>query len=713
MRSFFLWVFLGMVVVAFAGCANGLVGQGATGTVTTKLIVAPGVDETTIDFSITGNGIDPRTGTIDVVSNPVTAEVAGIPVGSGYTITLATADGICTGSATFDVVENQTTTVTVPIQCTTTPPKRGNVLVNGTFLTCPTVSSMVVSPTSVAVGSTIQVNASAKDLGQGTLTYAWTATSDGTFANPGAAKTTYTCASVGSKTLTVTVSNVSCNDTLSVDVTCTQGGGCTNASDCDDSNPCTTDACVASACTHTNIAGCCTDASQCNDSNVCTTDTCTANQCANSQIQGCCTADSQCNDNDPSTTDTCVANACVHTPVTGFCTDASQCNDSNVCTTDTCVANACVHTPIQGCCTADSQCDDNDPSTTDTCVNNQCIHTPITGFCTDASQCDDSNPCTTDTCVANACVHTPIQGCCTSDGQCNDSNVCTTDTCVANACVNTPVSGCCTDASQCNDNDPNTTDTCVNNQCVHTGTCLDMTGTWITRVTTTGTITAPSPVGTLTGATIDVVQRMYISTVGNNNVAKFEICSLSTVANGSLPFYSDYSPAVLASMSGTGSAPYQCLHVGDTATLPSFTINTGWGGSVTPAGCTCPAAGSVYPPSPPLPTECCGAVDSDGDGVYGITLPTHLFNGALNLWAYAGLTMNITLKNMVVTDPNTNTGTTAFPTTGWIFGSTAGATGTLNVQPASDNVPVTAIKLTGDVPCSTVLTHCSGATCVP
>ncbi len=160
-----------------------------------------------------------------MVSNPVTAEIAGIPVGSGYTITLATADGICTGSATFDVVENQTTTVTVPIQCTSTPPKRGNVLVNGTFLTCPTISSMVVSPTSVAVGSTIQVNASAKDLGQGTLTYAWTATNDGTFANPAVAKTTYMCATTGTKTLTIMVSNVGCTDSLSVDVTCGQGVG--------------------------------------------------------------------------------------------------------------------------------------------------------------------------------------------------------------------------------------------------------------------------------------------------------------------------------------------------------------------------------------------------------------------------------------------------------------------------------------------------------
>jgi hypothetical protein len=68
---------------------------------------------------------------------------------------------------------------------------------------------------------------------------------------------------------------------------------------------------------------------------------------------------------------------------------------------------------------------------------------------------------------------------------------------------------------------------------------------------------------------------------------------------------------------------------------------------------------------------------------------------------------------MVLTDSNTMTGTTSSPMYGWISGSTAGATGVLNVVPDSNAVPVTAIKLAGDVGCATVLTHCSGATCIP
>ena len=244
-----------------------------------------------------------------------------------------------------------------------------------------------------------------------------------------------------------------------------------------------------------------------------------------------------------------------------------------------------------------------------------------------------------------------------------------------------------------------------------------MSGTWITRVTTTGTITAPSPVGTLTGATIDVVQRMVISNdlTACTTTAQFEICSLSTTATSPIPFSVTYTPAVLASLSGSASEAGVCYQVGQTVAFPSFTINSGWGGPPPPTTNTCPAPPSTltYPyPAGTLPTTCSGAIDSDGDGVYGITLPTTIF-GALNLDAFAGLTMNISLANMVLTNATTNIGTTSFPNTGYIFGSTAGATGALNVVPDSSAVPVTAIKLTGDVPCATVLTHCTGAACVP
>ncbi len=237
--------------------------------------------------------------------------------------------------------------------------------------------------------------------------------------------------------------------------------------------------------------------------------------------------------------------------------------------------------------------------------------------------------------------------------------------------------------------------------------CIELTGTWITRLTTTGTISAPSPVGTLTGATVDVVQRMYINHVSNEYVTQLEICSLNTIANGSLPFSIDYLPAVLSTLGGTGATLYVCPLSG-TLAVPSFAINSGWGG-VVPTTNTCPApSGGGFPV-----TTCSGAIDSDGDGIYGITLPTHLIGGTLNYMAYSGLTMNVSFNDMVLTNETTINGNSNFSMNGYQFGSTAGWTGTFNVIPDSTAVPVTAIKLEGNVPCTTVLTHCTGATCVP
>ena len=296
---------------------------------------------------------------------------------------------------------------------------------------------------------------------------------------------------------------------------------------------------------------------------------------------------------------------------------------------------------------------------------------------------------------------------CTAPDACTTSTLQNAGTCTA-SCVNAAITPCCGNGvvetgEECEP--PNIA--CCDSACRMIPCCASfLSGTWITHLTTTGTITAPAPVGSLTGANIDVVQRMVISNSGGTQTAKVEICALSTTASGTMPISIDYSPAVLASMTATGSVPYGCYSVGDAVVLPNFTINSGWSG-FPPTGCTCTAPIPV-----PSPYCCCGLVDSDGDGICGITLTIHLF-GALNVTAYAGLTMNISMANMVLTDANTISGTTSFPINGYIFVSTDGATGVLNVVPISSAVPVTLIKLPGDVPCATVLTHCAGATCVP
>ncbi len=340
------------------------------------------------------------------------------------------------------------------------------------------------------------------------------------------------------------------------------------------------------------------------------------------------------------------------------------------------------------------------------------------------TSCDDGNACTTDmlqnagSCLA-ACQHTPITTCLSGDGCCPQGAGCNnnTDSDCPPVCGNSIIEV----GEMCDPPDQGVLCGCFCAQdCMDIcSECSYLVGTWISHVKTAGTITAPSPIGTLTGATIDVVQRIVVTqSVPGFIDFRLDICSLSTTATGSFPFSVDYSPAVIATLTTTGSTPFQIESVGDVVAFPSFTINTGWNGVYTcclnnPTCPTCPIPGSAYPPITTLPLECCGAVDTDGDGNYAITLPIHLFNGALNLWAYAGLTMNISMANMVLTDSNTMTGTTSFPITGYIFGSTAGATGVLNVVPDSDAVPITMIKLDGDIPCSEVLTHCTGATCIP
>ncbi len=169
---------------------------------------------------------------------------------------------------------------------------------------------------------------------------------------------------------------------------------------------------------------------------------------------GCapCTADTQCDDGDACTTDTCVAGACTST-VDPSCTpcvaDADCADDGNPCTTETCSAGACVRTVDPSCtpCAVDSECDDGNACTTDTCVAGVCTSTvdpSCTACVTDADCADDGDPCTTETCSAGACVRTVDPSCtpCTADSDCDDGDDCTTDACVKGVCIETQIDGC-------------------------------------------------------------------------------------------------------------------------------------------------------------------------------------------------------------------------------------------------------------------------------
>ena len=310
---------------------------------------------------------------------------------------------------------------------------------------------------------------------------------------------------------------------------CTTGDACsggvcggTGVVQCNDNNPCTSDACdlATGKCVFDTTA---LNGTTCSDGNFCTqSDSCSAGTCVGSNPIAC-TAIDQCH-----TAGTCAA-------ATGACStpnkaDGTSCDDGDACTLgDRCAAGKCAGPTAQNCddgiaCTADScsaqtgcahngpamngiACNDgNGCTTTDYCNGGACIGTnPVTctaidachtagvcgsttGSCSNPSKvngtaCSDGNVCTTgDNCVAGACTPVGTKNCddglpCTSDGcdavldcqhapntgnACSDGNVCTLgDTCAAGVCV-----GGALDA--CNDGNVCTTDACtVGMGCTH------------------------------------------------------------------------------------------------------------------------------------------------------------------------------------------------------------------------------------------------------
>jgi hypothetical protein len=197
------------------------------GTARLAIMTSPGVNIATVNYTISGNGITPRTGTI-AVSNPgatVSVLVSGIPAGMGYIVelTATSTDGntMCSGtSMPFAVVAGQTTLVSVRLDCRAGN-NNGSVSVNGVFNNCPAINSYTAAPLATAAGGgTIAVGSSASDLDMAdTLAYAWTATG-GSFAPPGAANSVYTCGPPGPQTLTISVSDSKCTTTATIAVTC-------------------------------------------------------------------------------------------------------------------------------------------------------------------------------------------------------------------------------------------------------------------------------------------------------------------------------------------------------------------------------------------------------------------------------------------------------------------------------------------------------------
>ena len=277
-------------------------------------------------------------------------------------------------------------------------------------------------------------------------------------------------------------SGLSCQDgdACTVGDTCLEGECVSGAvKDCNDSNPCTNDACdPVAGCVHNLLAG------SCDDGNQCTTD----DKCVN----GICTGSGimDCDDANNCTKDLCLpGGGCSHVAVVGPCDDGNGCtlfdycqngdcvpgqqkicDDSNDCTTDSCVGGICLFASTSGDCDDQSAC-----TADDACINGQCVGQV-------GVDCDDSNPCTSEHCdPAVGCVYslngnpcddgnpcTTVDAC--NDGgctggeplDCDDDNECTLDNCSPDVgCKHTPWE------SGCDDNNPCTTgDLCDQGLCI-------------------------------------------------------------------------------------------------------------------------------------------------------------------------------------------------------------------------------------------------------
>jgi len=267
--------------------------------------------------------------------------------------------------------------------------------------------------------------------------------------------------------------------------------------DCDDANPCTTDACVVAddgttscsnvdegcddgdACTENDACdpadgSCAGTAVVCDDGNACTDDDCdTATGCITTNNTAACDDGSACTEND-----VCAGGTCGGTAIADCCeTDADCAAGTETCDTAT---NTCV--PVAPACTADIDCDDGDACTDDVCTDGVCSNDFNTGTCDDGDACTTGDVCAdgvcagTDVecpsgqeCVAGSC--TDIQ--CETAADCDDGLLCTTDVCNqgTKACEYTNVDAQCNDGLFCSGTwtcDPSDADADANG-CVNTG----------------------------------------------------------------------------------------------------------------------------------------------------------------------------------------------------------------------------------------------------
>ena len=244
------------LAAAVVGCASDTTTESSElGTVNVNLMVGNS-DVTSVTFDLSCDNGFTLSGELNVVDDrdpPVFATIMAVPVGDcSITLTASDEQGatLCEGSKDFTVLANETVIVDVALICAGDGEELlGNAEINGTFVfvdgnACPRLHFFNAVPINVpAEGSAATVLVSDRE--GDPITTLMTATG-GSFADPSAQSTTYTCdGAAGNQTLTVTVGNgePACEQSKTFDVTCPGTNPCDGVI-CDDTgNECTAAEC--------------------------------------------------------------------------------------------------------------------------------------------------------------------------------------------------------------------------------------------------------------------------------------------------------------------------------------------------------------------------------------------------------------------------------------------------------------------------------------
>jgi hypothetical protein len=218
---------MGAALVIASGCSGDEGAEGA-GDVSLGLHLGP-TNVATVHYVLSGNGLAPRAGDIDVSDAQATPSIVlgGIPAGSGYLISLTAtstdAGSACAGSATVNVAVGVTTSVAIELLCRSST-MGGAVTVSASLHVCPSIGSFQASPLRTSIGGSIDLAVDAYDDDTPHPMLAWSAPPGaGGFTDPTAPRTRFICAAVGTFTLGVVVSDGFCADSAHVSIACVSG----------------------------------------------------------------------------------------------------------------------------------------------------------------------------------------------------------------------------------------------------------------------------------------------------------------------------------------------------------------------------------------------------------------------------------------------------------------------------------------------------------